>query len=215
MEFLILKNSVVVAGISLFIFLVLQISIVKSQSAESLYEDGNKYYHRSQFSQAQNAYEQAIALDGGRKFLQAKFNLANALFQQKKYDEATKQFQSFIEQSTTDSWKEQAYYNLGNTFLAVKDYSSAINSFKQSLRINPKDEDARYNLALAIELSGGRTNKSSNTSTQSNQTSMPQTRPLTEEEKKQLLNHLSELENKTIQGLEKKPSPSKKSKKDW
>ncbi len=215
MEFLISKKRVVVAGIFLVLFLALQISIVKSQSAESLYEDGNKYYNKDQFSQAQKAYEQAIALDGGRKFLQAKFNLANALFQQKKYDEAARQFQSFIEQSTTDSWKEQAYYNLGNTFLAAKDYSSAINSFKQSLRINPKDEDARYNLALAIQLNGGGTNKKSTNSTQSNQTSMPETRPLTEEEKRKLLNHLSELENKTIQNLEKKPSPAKKSKRDW
>jgi len=200
----------------LLIFFCLLVKVSFSQSAQSLFEDGNKAYTAGQFAKAQSLYEQSMALDKENKFVQANFNLANALFQQKKYDEAAKQYQSFIEKSSDEGWKEQGYYNLANTFLAKQDYPSAIKTYQQALRLNPRDEDARYNLALTIQLSGGQANRTSSTSTQKNQRNTPQSRPLTEEEKRQLLQHLSDLENKTVQELDQTKSVRrKKSVKDW
>src|SRR4029078_3399199 len=164
-----------------------------------LFQNGNKAYSSGEFVKAQSFYEQSIALDGGKKFPEAIFNLGNTFFQQKKYGEAAKQYQTFIAKSPEGASKEQAWYNIGNSYFAAKNYESAMEAYKKALRINPKDEDARYNLALTMQITGVSPKRSSNSSLKTTQTSLPKSRPLTEEEKRQLLNHLAELEKKAIQ----------------
>ena len=48
--------------------------------------------------------------------------------------------------------KHKAYHNLGNTFMNDKKYQEAVESYKEALRNNPKDDETRYNLALAKDL---------------------------------------------------------------
>ena len=43
-------------------------------------------------------------------------------------------------------------HNLGNSFMKKKDYRQSVEAYKHSLRINPTDEETRYNLALAMKL---------------------------------------------------------------
>ena len=45
--------------------------------------------------------------------------------------------------------KEMAYYNLGNTFFKSQKLEESIEEYKRSLRLDPSDEDARYNYLLA------------------------------------------------------------------
>ena len=56
--------------------------------------------------------------------------------------------------NTTDDnhLKSEAYYNLGNNFLKQQQIEDAINSYKEALRINPSDEQSRYNLSKALSL---------------------------------------------------------------
>ena len=44
------------------------------------------------------------------------------------------------------------YHNMGVLFQAGKDYGQAVEANKMSLRNNPKDDETRYNLALAQKL---------------------------------------------------------------
>ena len=44
------------------------------------------------------------------------------------------------------------YHNMGVLFQAGKDYGQAVEAYKMSLRNNPKDDETRYNLALAQKL---------------------------------------------------------------
>ena len=46
----------------------------------------------------------------------------------------------------------QIYHNMGVIFQSQKDYGKAVEAYKQSLRNNPKDDETRYNLALAQKL---------------------------------------------------------------
>merc|ERR1711991_196942 len=48
--------------------------------------------------------------------------------------------------------KAEAYHNMGNSFMKEKEYGKAVEAFKNSLRNNSKDDETRYNLALAKEL---------------------------------------------------------------
>ena len=44
------------------------------------------------------------------------------------------------------------YHNMGVLFQAGKDYAQAVEAYKMSLRNNPKDDETRYNLALAQKM---------------------------------------------------------------
>ena len=45
----------------------------------------------------------------------------------------------------------EAFYNLGNARLATKDASGAVEAYKQALRLNPGDANAKWNLELALK----------------------------------------------------------------
>lgn len=45
-----------------------------------------------------------------------------------------------------------AYYNLGNAHMAAQDVPAAIDSFKQSLRLDPQNVDVKHNLELAQQM---------------------------------------------------------------
>ena len=46
----------------------------------------------------------------------------------------------------------QAFHNLGNALMNQKEYSGAVEAYKNALRNNPSDDQSRYNLALAKDL---------------------------------------------------------------
>ena len=54
--------------------------------------------------------------------------------------------------SKDKSEKHMAFHNMGNVFMKKKDYAKAVESYKNALRNNPKDDETRYNYALAKEL---------------------------------------------------------------
>ena len=66
------------------------------------------------------------------------FWYGECLFRMKKYNEAEKNFQNYINSSkarSTDEY-ELAHYNLGYTYFMLKDYNSAINWFRKYITFN-------------------------------------------------------------------------------
>ena len=43
------------------------------------------------------------------------------------------------------------YHNMGNALYAQQQYDKAVAAYQQSLRLNPKDNDTRYNLVKAMQ----------------------------------------------------------------
>ena len=78
------------------------------------------------------------------------YNLGNTFYQEGKYDEAKQQFE--IAAGSKEPNKKElsnTYHNLGNTLLKNNKYEESIEAYKQSLKLNPSDNDTRYNLAYA------------------------------------------------------------------
>lgn len=111
-----------------------------------LVRKGNRSYERLDYNKAAERYQQAIGVCDS--CYEATFNLGDALYKQKEYDEAGKIFSALAADSTrSDLDRAQAYYNLGNTLFQQKKYQEALSAFKKSLRLNPADLETKYNYA--------------------------------------------------------------------
>jgi Ca-activated chloride channel family protein len=109
--------------------------------------EGNKQYNDAKYADAEVSYKKSMATVPGDE--KNAFNLGNAMMQQKRYKEAYKQFEDLSKNTLDKQLKAQSFHNMGNAQMGLKDYQKAIDSYKNSLRINPDDEETRYNLALA------------------------------------------------------------------
>ncbi len=65
------------------------------------------------------------------------------------YDQAAEQFEVVAKSLQNSDTVQKAWHNYGNAKLMQKNYEDAIYGYKHALKINPKDEDTRYNLAYA------------------------------------------------------------------
>ena len=102
------------------------------------------------FSLAEAAYREAIAINPEEDT--GKYNLGIAYYDKEMNDVAMSRFKQAAAVADTKSDKHKVFHNLGNTFMNEKLYKEAVESYKNALRNNPKDEETRYNYALAKEL---------------------------------------------------------------
>ena len=108
---------------------------------------GNKLYNDSLFIKAEVDYRKALELNP--KSTDAMFNLANALLMQQKAKEAMEQYESVSKIEKDKEKLAQIYHNMGVILQSSKQFPQCIEAYKESLRNNPKDDETRYNLALA------------------------------------------------------------------
>ena len=119
---------------------------VQAQTDRQLIRSGNKQYRARNFAAAETEYRKAI----GKNSLNARavYNLGCAMLTQGNDSAAALQFQQAARMSDTKLMKSRAYYNEGVAHQKRQNFGAAINAYKNALRNNPKDEDARHNLAL-------------------------------------------------------------------
>ena len=78
------------------------------------------------------------------------FNQGDALYSNKKYEDAGKKYMEALTNAKTDNQKAEIWHNMGNSYLQQKKYKQSVEAFKKSLLLNPNDNDTRYNLAYAM-----------------------------------------------------------------
>lgn len=109
---------------------------------------GNQAYQQEDFQKAVAQYQAALEINAGNE--KAAFNLGNALYKAKQWDLAAKQFDKVAQSTKDKDLKAKSFHNIGNSLMEQKQYDKAVESFKNTLRINSQDADARYNLAYAL-----------------------------------------------------------------
>ena len=108
---------------------------------------GNDAFEEKNYADAEADYR--ISQSKFTKKATSSYNLGNAIYRQKQAAEAKYQFAKAIKYAKTKIEKHQAFHNLGNCLMEQKDYSGAVEAYKNALRNNPNDEETRYNFALA------------------------------------------------------------------
>jgi tetratricopeptide (TPR) repeat protein len=111
---------------------------------------GNELYNQLKFKDAEVAYKKA--LDNNPNYPKASYNLGNAIYQQNRTKEAISQYELVEKTLKNKMSKAEAFHNMGNTFMKAKQYAPAVEAYKNSLRNNSKDDETRYNLALAQKM---------------------------------------------------------------
>ena len=196
--------------ITLLFLLVAGGSAFAQKSDRDYLRSGNKLYNDSLFVKAEVDYRKALEVNP--KSTDAMFNLGNSLLMQQKAKEAMEQFESASKVEKEKDKLAQIYHNMGVILQASKQYPQCIEAYKESLRNNPKDNETRYNLALAQKLLKDQQQNQQN----QNQQQQQNKDEMSKENAQQLLNAVMQ-DEKNVQDKVKKQMQirGKKLDKDW
>lgn len=128
-------------------YLILLFFAAFGQKENPLIRKGNESFKKGDHINAEKLYKEALTKNKSSE--PAAFNLGDALYKQEKYEEAQKQFQSVVMSKSDEVARSKVYHNIGNSLLQQKKYEESIKAYKQALKLDPRDEDTRYNLAYA------------------------------------------------------------------
>ncbi len=134
-------------NIALVLVLALISYVSVAQSTKKLVRQGNSQYEERNFSEAEVQYRKALT--DNPNYYKGKFNLGDAMYEQENYEESGKIFNELAERQLEPEQKSGVYYNMGNSLMSEQKYQEAIEAYKNSLRLNPNDVDAKYNLEYA------------------------------------------------------------------
>ena len=118
-----------------------------AQNKKSFLRDGNTLYIDSSYNEAEMQYRKSLQED--QDYFNASFNLADAVYKQERYKEASALFDALKDDAPNNKDLAKVYHNLGNSLVKEGELDDAIAAYKSALRINPNDNETRHNLALS------------------------------------------------------------------
>ena len=136
--------------IMLITFFILSQLVAYSQGDKKFIRQGNREYEKEKYSDSEISYRKA--LDKNNASADAVFNTGDALYRQKKYEEAGKQFSQNYDMNDNRLKKSSGLYNLGNSLLMANKVAESIDAYKASLKLDPDNMEAKYNLGYAQDL---------------------------------------------------------------
>jgi tetratricopeptide (TPR) repeat protein len=138
------------SGMMILAFMLLLNGLSLAQADKKFIRHGNKEYAKDKFPESEIFYRKAI--DKNKVSADAVFNAGDALYKQKKYEDAGKQFVETHKMNEDKDKKSASLYNLGNSMLMANKLKESIEAYKNSLRLKPDNQEAKYNLAYAQDL---------------------------------------------------------------
>ena len=117
----------------------------------SLVRKGNRAFERGRYERSIERYTHALEATPGT--WEAMYNLGNALVAAERYDKSEEMLRAAAADTLrSGDDRAEAYFNLGNVQLSQQKLQEALESYKNSLRMNPADEEAKYNYAYVKSL---------------------------------------------------------------
>jgi len=123
--------------------------IAFSQGQLELYR-GNQAFTDGELDEAKSHYEKSLSQNPGS--FEGTYNLGSSNYRNESFEDAISQYQEAASQTEDDGLRAKALHNLGNAYLQGQKLDESIKAYKQALRLNPSDNETRYNLAYALKL---------------------------------------------------------------
>jgi Ca-activated chloride channel family protein len=140
-----MKRTFVLVPALLLIMLVM----VGCGAAERLNNEGNEAFANQDYEGALLAYHKAGT--ESPELAEPHYNAANSHYRLEDYEQAQKELeQALVNEESLQDLDQSSFYNLGNTFFQAGQFEMAIEAYKEALRLNPGDLEAKQNLELAL-----------------------------------------------------------------
>ncbi|NJW52850.1 tetratricopeptide repeat protein [Salinimicrobium sp. CDJ15-91] len=123
---------------------------IAAKAAKKYMQEAEEAMAENDMATAEAFYRKAIAKDPENA--EAKYNLGNLYYNKEITAQALERHTDAATTAKEKPLKHDAFHNKGNAFMKQKKYSEAVEAYKHSLRNNPKDDETRYNLALAKKM---------------------------------------------------------------
>ncbi len=133
--------------LSFFIALSCSNLMFGQENYRTLVYEGNQKFNGKDYDGASSKYMEAVKKN--EKDFTAHYNLGNALYKSKKYEEAKAEFDKAQKLSQTLPDKTAALHNLGNTYMQMNQPEKAADYYKQALKQDPYNEATRKNFEIA------------------------------------------------------------------
>jgi len=128
-----------------FVLLIIGFLFVASSLNDA--RKANEAFKNGDYELAVQLYRQAIDQNPDNSRLY--FNLGNALAEAGNTEEAMEVYEKFKSMTEVNNQQALADYNKGKLLSEQENFDEAISDFREALRKNPDDEDARFNYELA------------------------------------------------------------------
>ena len=128
-----------------FVLLIIGFLFVASSLNDA--RKANEAFKNGDYELAVQLYRQAIDQNPDNSRLY--FNLGNALAEAGNTEEAMEVYEKFKSMTEVNDQQALADYNKGKLLSEQENFDEAISHFREALRKNPDDEDARFNYELA------------------------------------------------------------------
>lgn len=154
---------------TLFLMILIFIPVsIWAQAGRKKVQEGNVLFNEEKFDEANSKYRDA-QLDAPESPV-INYNIAGTEYKIGKFEEALENYSKAMSPGLAEGRKPEeeqllrsrVHYNRGNTYYKLNKYMEAINEYREALKLNPTDEDAKYNLEFVR-------NKLKNQSQQQNQ----------------------------------------------
>ena len=121
-----------------------------------LVRDGNDQFKARNYNNALKKYDEAHLKDSTK--YETLYNRANGYYHKKAntpndaeltYETSNALYEKIAADTLlTDVQRAEVYRNLGESLFAQQEYEAALNTFRESLRLNPADKETKYNYVL-------------------------------------------------------------------
>ena len=162
------------APLTYFLVLAITVCIFPQAHAQNtdiakkdLVREGNKLYKMAEYAASDSLFAAAAALDS--TYSTALYNLGNSSYLGGNPGTAKAAWMKSLLNTADEKEKTDIFYNLAGIEMDGKNYGEAIKLYKDALRRDPTDEQARYNLALAQKLLKDQQQNQNNQQNQQNQ----------------------------------------------
>lgn len=122
----------------------------QAQTDRKEVRSGNRAFKKADYADAEINYKKALVKDSTS--VAAQYNLSGALYKLENWQDAEKYADKALDSLSRSPRAADAYFNSGDIYLQQRRWSEAIGAFKESLRRNPGDMDAKSNLAYAQKM---------------------------------------------------------------
>ena len=122
---------------------------LSAQNNNTLIKNGNDAYNKREYDEAADNYKKVADKDPANE--KAQYNLGNALYKKGSEAEALHAYDVAIKISHSKTERSEGWYNKGVALQNSKKLPECIDAYKNALRLNPADEEARFNLQKALQ----------------------------------------------------------------